>query len=294
MRHYIYIIMCSLLLALSCRNAAGADRHVVYRSADSLLVERLLKESKALKPGDNKVLFFARRLIGKPYVAHTLEVADPERLVVNTRELDCTTLVENVTALAICSASRKYRFGDYVSTLRTIRYRGGRISGYPSRIHYFSEWIIDNTRKGIVEEVEHAAPPFVAKQTLRLRFMGDNPDKYSMLVKHPEMVDDIRRHERLMDGSEAFYIPKHLVKDAPETRRAISDGDIIAITTSKEGLDIAHVGFAVWKKDGLHLLHASMTKKKVVEDPEPLGAYLAKRKTFTGIRVVRIMNVEHL
>lgn len=284
--------MCSLLVLLCGQKALAVERHVVYTAADSVLVERLLKESKALKPGDNKVLFFARRLLGKPYVAHTLEVADPERLVVNTRQLDCTTLVENVTALAICSATRKYRFGDFLSTLRTIRYRGGKISGYPSRIHYFSEWIVDNTRKGIVEEVEHAAPPFVAKQTLRLRFMGDNPDKYSMLVKHPEMVAEIRRLERQMDGAEAYYIPKRLVKDSPETRRAISDGDIIAITTSKEGLDIAHVGFAVWKKDGLHLLHASMTKKKVVEDSEPLGPYLARRKTFTGIRVVRIMNVE--
>ena len=143
-----------------------------------------------------------------------------------------------------------------------------------------------------MEEVEHAAAPFMARQTLRLRFMGDNSSKYAMLVKHPEMVAEIRRHERLLDGMEAYYIPKHLVKDSPETRRAISDGDIIAITTSKQGLDIAHVGFAIWKKDGLHLLHASMTKKKVVEDTEPLGAYLARHKTFTGIRVVRIMNVE--
>ena len=292
MRNYIYIIMCSLLVVLCSQKMLSADRNAVYAPADSVLVERLLRESKALKASDNKVIFFARRLIGKPYVAHTLEVADPERLVVNTRQLDCTTLVENVTALALCSAKKKYRFGDYLSLLRTIRYRGGKISGYTSRIHYFSEWIIDNTRKGIVEEVEHAAAPFMARETLRLRFMGDNSSKYAMLVKHPEMVAEIRRHERLLDGMEAYYIPKHLVKDSPETRRAISDGDIIAITTSKQGLDIAHVGFAIWKKDGLHLLHASMTKKKVVEDTEPLGAYLARHKTFTGIRVVRIMNVE--
>ena len=81
--------MCSLLVLLCGQKALAVERHVVYTAADSVLVERLLKESKALKPGDNKVLFFARRLLGKPYVAHTLEVADPERLVVNTRQLDC-------------------------------------------------------------------------------------------------------------------------------------------------------------------------------------------------------------
>ena len=281
--------MCTLLTLLHGQEVFAADGNAVYKPADSTLVERLLSESKALKPSDNKVLFFARKFIGTPYVARTLEVADPERLVVNTRQLDCTTLVETVTALALCSSDGKYRFSDFLSALRSVRYRDGVCSGYPSRLHYFSEWIDDNSRKGLVEEAGNDAAPFVGKQTLRLRFMGDNHDNYPILVKHPYMVTDIRRHERLLDGRQFNFIPKSMVKDSPEMRRDIADGDIIAITTSKPGLDIAHVGFAVWKTDGLHLLNASMTKKKVVEDSEPLGPYLAHHKTFTGIRRIKIL-----
>jgi hypothetical protein len=72
-------------------------------------------------------------------------------------------------------------------------------------------------------------------------------------------------------------------------RQAINDGDIIAITCKKEGLDIAHLGFAVWHADGLHLLNASMLHKEVVEEPMTLYQYLQQHSTHTGIRIIRIL-----
>ena len=75
---------------------------VMAADTDSTFVMKALKEARSLPSATNFPLHFARLFIGRPYVAHTLEVADPERLVVNTRQLDCTTLVENVTALTLC------------------------------------------------------------------------------------------------------------------------------------------------------------------------------------------------
>jgi hypothetical protein len=72
-------------------------------------------------------------------------------------------------------------------------------------------------------------------------------------------------------------------------RKAVRDGDIIAITCQKPGLDIAHLGFAVWRSDGLHLLNASQLHKRVVEEPMTLGQYLAKHPSHTGIRIIRIL-----
>jgi hypothetical protein len=71
-------------------------------------------------------------------------------------------------------------------------------------------------------------------------------------------------------------------------RKTVHDGDILAITCSKPGLEIAHLGFAVWRKDGLHLLNASQLHKKVVEEPMTLYRYLKKHRSHTGIRVIRI------
>ena len=71
-------------------------------------------------------------------------------------------------------------------------------------------------------------------------------------------------------------------------RKIVRDGDIIAITCSKPGLDIAHLGFAVWRKDGLHLLNASQIHKRVIEEPMTLGKYLSKHSSHTGIRIIRL------
>ena len=62
----------------------------------------------------------------------------------------------------------------------------------------------------------------------------------------------------------------------------------MATSCDKPGLDIAHLGFAVWRADGLHLLNASQLHRKVVEEPMTLRYYLSKHPSFTGIRVVRI------
>ena len=80
-----------------------------------------------------------------------------------------------------------------------------------------------------------------------------------------------------------------MVRNQALLRQAGNDGDIIAITCKKAGLDIAHLGFAVWKDGNLHLLNASMLHKKVVEEPMTLYQYLQQHSTHTGIRIIRIL-----
>ena len=268
-----------LLLAVAC----GLNAKTTYTRVDSLTVVRLLSEAPGADP-----LWLARQLKGRPYVAHTLEVNDREQLVVNTRQLDCTTLVETVAALAICVKEKKRDFCSFCQVLRVLRYRDGRIDGYPSRLHCFTDWIEDNARMGLVKEVSSEGKPFTAVQTVSVSFMSRHPEAYKALKARPELVKVIARQEKQLTGRRYRYIPKEAVKDTKALREAVKDGDILAITTSKQGLDIAHLGFAVWRQDGLHLLNASQLHKKVVEEPMTLGQYLAKHPTFTGIRVVRL------
>ena len=79
-----------------------------------------------------------------------------------------------------------------------------------------------------------------------------------------------------------------MLKNTRTLKQAVRSGDIIALTTKKAGLDISHVGFAVWHKNSLHLLNASSLKKKVVDDDETLYSYSKKHPSMTGIRVLRI------
>jgi len=251
-------------------------------------IEGLLKQSSKQPSKTNVPLFFARQFLDVPYVAHTLEVNDEEALVINTRELDCTTLVETVTALTLCAYRQEFSFQAYKQALQAMRYRNGVIDCYPSRIHYFTDWIVENTKAGIVTEIQQPNPPFTQIQTVKVNYMSQHPRSYKALREHPEFVSEIADMEQRISGSKFRYIPKSEIKNTPAMREAVHDGDIIAITCNKPGLDIAHLGFAVWRNDGLHLLNASQLHKKVVEEPMTLYQYLQKHPSHTGIRIIRI------
>ena len=156
-------ILLYIIGVMTVLTAAAQER---YAKADSMLVASLLSEARSLPRTTNFPLHFARKFIGRPYVAHTLEVSDPEQLVVNTRQLDCTTLVETVTALTLCAYRNLYTWRDYLNALMQMRYRGGLLDGYTSRLHYFTDWIDDNSRKEIVSEIQASDPPFTAIQTI--------------------------------------------------------------------------------------------------------------------------------
>ena len=72
--------------------------------------------------------------------------------------------------------------------------------------------------------------------------------------------------------------------------KLINNGDLIAITTTVEGLDIGHVGIAIKMEDGkIHLLHAPTVSAKVQITEEPLSVYLQKYKRHSGVIVLRAL-----
>ena len=262
----------------------GMKAQTTYQQADSLKICQLLRQANR----ETSVLWLARQFLGVPYVAHTLEVNDDERLVVNTRQLDCTTLVETVAALKLCTQAGKHGFADYLYALRQLRYRQGRMAGYPSRLHYFTDWIRDKVAMQLVTDIQQPNPPFSAVQTVNVDYMSTHTSAYKALKANAALVPEIRAAEQSLTGMKVRYIPKRSLRNSALLRKVIKDGDILAITCNKKGLDIAHLGFAVWRSNGLHLLNASMIHKKVIEEPMTLYQYMQKHKTHTGIRVVRI------
>jgi hypothetical protein len=117
--------------------------------------------------------------------------------------------------------------------------------------------------------------------------MTTHVNSYKMLKAHPAWKPAIRELEQKINGKKYRYIPKSQIKNTKLLRQCVHDGDIISILTNIKGLDTQHIGFAVWHKDGLHLLNASSIHKRVVEEPMTLHKYLKRHKTMTGIRVCR-------
>ncbi len=277
------LVLLSLTLTLSLPVQA-----VTYEREDSIRVVELLQKGRRQAADKNLVLYYAHQFLGIPYVGHTLEVNKEEELVVNLRELDCTTFVETVTALILTTKHGGITWQDYLRWLQTIRYNNGKLDGYCSRNHYFSQWIASNSRLGLVEEQTGTDYPFIATQQLQLNYMSRHPEYYTMLKDNPEDVKTIAQLEKAVSGTEVRYIPSSLLNESRDALKCINDGDILALVTKKNGLDVSHVGFAEWGKDGkLYLLDASSIYKKVVLEPMPLYQYAKRQPTMLGIRVIR-------
>jgi hypothetical protein len=222
-----------------------------------------------------------KQFLDTPYEASTLELGTPEALVVNLRGLDCTTFVENVLAISRMKIAGQKDWESYLQTLEQIRYRDGGIQGYPSRLHYFTDWIRDNQEKGLVKDITAEIGGIsVVKQ---INFMGTHPELYPALGQE-DHLEKIRNIEASLSSRALYVLP---AEEVTGREGSLRDGDIIALATSIQGLDVTHTGIALRRSDGrVHLLHAS-TEGAVVISEEPLSEYLKKIKGNTGIIVAR-------
>lgn len=283
MKKYIF---CLLLLLCSSNINAAQNFVVDYTKQDSALVVRLLKQAVGQKGPINYVIYFGKQLQGVPYVAKTLEIHKAEQVVINLRQLDCTTYVETVLALAQCAKLHKTKFEDFCFALRNIRYHDGNVA-YTARKHYFTDWVTANSKQGFVKEVGKGTFPFTTVQIVKANYMSTHVSFYPMLVNQPERLAKIIAVEKQISGTQCYYIPKRDIRNTQAYRKAIHDGDIIAIVTNKKGLDTSHLGIAIWHKDGLHMLNASQIRGKVVEEPMTLRQYMSKHPIQIGIRIIR-------
>jgi len=242
-------------------------------------------EDLRYEPVEDVIVAIGISFTGTEYLAHALEEDGDEQIVVNLSGIDCTTLVENCLALSRCIKNGTTSFDEYLEELQFIRYRDGVIDGYTSRLHYFSGWITNNAKKGVVEDVtaQIGGEPI----NFHLNYMSTHPDSYKQLKENPDLFPIIKAQEEEISSREYFYIPKEEIESKEEF---INSGDIIAITTTVEGLDIGHVGIAVRMDDGrIHLLHAPSPNTKVHITELTLEDYLMKYKRHSGVIVLRVL-----
>ena len=277
------LLICAVWLLAMSPLYAGT----LYEKQDSIKIVSLLKEASQLKQKPASwMLWFGKKFADVPYVGGTLDKTAAEHLIVNTRQLDCTTYVEMITALTMCAQNHETSFTAYCNHLKHVRYIGGEVS-YVKRQHYFTVWMDDNEKEGIVKNIS-PNPPFTAVQKVNVNWMSTHVSSYKMLTAHPEWRTGIRQLEQSVSGKSYRYIPKGKIANTQLFRNTIKDGDIIAIITNKKGLDTTHIGIASWHNDGLHLLNASSIHKKVIDEPMTLYQYMQKHPVQIGIRVCRV------
>lgn len=240
-----------------------------------------LEQTKASSLGDT-IASVGQSFLGTPYVEKTLEVGDTETLVVNFGGLDCTTFVENVLAFSLMLQKQQKDFENFTRNLETVRYRNGDLNGYPSRLHYFTEWIRNNEKKGLVKDI--TAELGGEELEKPINFMGTHRNLYPFLASD-ENFKAMLEVEKELAKEALCYLPQDQIESK---EHLIKSGDILALATSIKGLDVTHTGIAIHQPDGrLHLLHASSKNGEVEISELPLADYLKNIKSNIGIIVAR-------
>lgn len=289
--NHIKFIFCACTLWATALNAHAilpSEIRWHNEASDTTKITDILIEASELNASDpNEVVaFIGKKFIGAPYMASTLE-GNPEMLTVNVDEFDCTTYIDVVAAMAVTIEERRNSWQDFIHNLERMRYRHGRVDGYASRLHYISDWIITNSHNGIIKDVTDRMPQS-AYQVKTIDYMSRHRDSY------PALKDSIEfeRIKNMEVGYRSHRYPyiKSSSLQGKNSGKALKDGDIVALTTKTEGLDISHMGIIIIENDGPHLMHASSKAGKVVIDNLPLSEYLRKNRNVTGIRVIRIIS----
>lgn len=280
------IVAAIVVAALSLQLRATAQEINFHNEeSDTVRITELLNIANNIDDPNARVAAIAREFVGTPYVGGTLDGdAEKEVLVVNLDELDCATLIDNVMAICITAGEGRRSWRDFVYNLQSLRYREGEINGYASRLHYISDWVVDNVHRGNFEEVTNRYVD-ARSDVKTLDFMTQNRDLYPAL-SNDSIYNKLKEYEF---GYRRHSFPIIRSKSLSKASKGfLKDGDIIALTTSKKNLDVSHMAILVFDKGECRLLHASSKEGKVVISTETLAEYFRRNHSLTGIRVFRL------
>lgn len=268
-------------------SSAEGSSDWVYTEQDVALFHEIMATYAPYKdePMADLIPKIGRFFEGQPYVAFALETTDEEQLIINLRELDCTTYAEHLLALSRTLKSETQNFEAFAQNLEAIRYRDGQRGSYPSRLHYFSEWIYNNAQLGLVET---PADQFGSPYPNELSFMSEHPSAYKHLAQNPSYVQQIQGLEAELSQNQYSFIPK---SEYLRLESQLRSGDIVGFTTDIKGLDVSHVGIVVDIDGVFHLMHASQSNQKVEVSDEPLAYFLRPESKHTGIMIARPVNL---
>ncbi|MGB1043567.1 MAG: N-acetylmuramoyl-L-alanine amidase-like domain-containing protein [Flavobacteriaceae bacterium] len=273
-----------LFFAVFIGSQLCSAQEMVFNESDQERLNALVAAQGANSSFEN-ISEIGSSFLGSPYVAHTIEGFQNEPLVLNFSAFDCTTFVENSLSLYFLQyenleefATEENHLKTYAQLLEDIRYRNRERAGYTSRLHYFTEWIQNNEKKGYVFDITEDLGGSTIKKTLD--FMSSHRSSYSAL-KDDRIFEEWVEIEKALNPMNYAVLGLDAIKNA-----AIEEGDIIAFATNIDGLDVTHTGIAIEKNKKIHLLHAS-SSGSVVISKKPLYKFAQGINRCTGIIIVR-------
>src|SRR5215468_4203034 len=264
----------------------------VFKGQDQF--NRLVAKAKAgnwkALPIGERTAAVGQALVGTRYKHFTLEIDNRiESPSANFQGMDCWTFFEIALGFArmLNEPEANWTPERLLHYIEMDRYRGGECTGeYLSRLHYLEDWLYDNDRRGLVEDLTRElggrSVPHSARE------MSSGWRSYRYLAANRSLLGPLARMEANVSSRPLYEIPKSKVAGIESKLRS---GDIIGIIgRDRSGLySTSHVGLALRTNDGvLHFMHASAPNNygRVVVDSR-LSDYLYRYHSDSGILVAR-------
>ena len=282
------VLICSVASAIETRLPFST----VFRGQDQfnrLVAKAKLANWTALPIGE-RTAAVGQALIGTRYKHFTLEIDNRiESPSVNFQGMDCWTFFEIALGFArmLNEPESNWTSERLLHYIEIDRYRSGECTGeYLSRLHYLEDWLYDNDRRGLVEDLTRSLGGRSVPHSAREMSVGWRHYRY--LAANRSLLEPLARMEANVSSRPLYEIPKNRVAGIEPKLRS---GDVIGIISrDRNGLySTAHVGLALRTNDGvLHFMHASSpgNSGRVIVDAQP-SKYLYRYRTDSGILVAR-------
>ena len=264
----------------------------VFKGQDQF--NRLVAKAKSgnwqALPIGERTAAVGQALVGTRYKHFTLEIDNRiESPSVNFQGVDCWTFFEIALGFArmLNEPESSWTPERLLHYIELDRYRGGECTGeYLSRLHYLEDWLYDNDRRGLVEDLTRSLGGSGVPHSAREMSVGWRHYRY--LAANRSLLGPLGRMEANVSSRPLYQIPKSRVAGIESKLRS---GDIIGIIgRDRSGLySTSHVGLALRTNDGvLHFMHASSpgNSGRVIVDTE-LSKYLYRYRSDSGILVAR-------
>ncbi len=282
------VLICSMAAAMESRLPFS----IVFKGQDQF--NRLVAKAKSgnwqALPIGERTAAVGQALVGTRYKHFTLEIDNRiESPSVNFQGVDCWTFFEIALGFArmLNEPESNWTPGRLLHYIELDRYRGGECTGeYLSRLHYLEDWLYDNDRRGLVEDLTRSLGGSGVPHSAREMSVGWRHYRY--LAANRSLLGPLGRMEANVSSRPLYQIPKNRVAGIESKLRS---GDVIGIISrDRNGLySTAHVGLALRTSDGvLHFMHASSpgNSGRVIVDTE-LSKYLYRYRSDSGILVAR-------
>ena len=281
-----------LIASTAFGSQAGLPFSTVFKGHDQFdrLVAKAKEENWKSLPIGERTTAVGQSLVGTRYRNFTLEIDNRiEAASVNFKGMDCWTFFEIALGFArmLNEPEENWTPEQLLHYIEMDRYRGGVCTGeYLSRLHYLEDWLHDNDRRGLVEDLTRDLGGRSVPHSAREMSVGWRHYRY--LAANRSLLGPLAQMEARVSAQPLYQIPKNRV---PKIEPKLRNGDIIGII-SRDGRSLystSHVGLALRTKDGvLHFMHASAPNNygRVVVDSR-LSTYLRRFRSDSGILVAR-------